>query len=161
MTPPLSVHLGLQMSLQSTKSTILFRTPGVNSVKGWFWPWERIFWQWQWSNIILIWYCDVYHGRKFWNMMKMKCLSLKFMSTMELLHFTSPPHPPYARIPFEQHLVPAMASLSLWLFQKSGAGHFPTGGRRVKGKHELGISWICGENSTVYFTQNSDLMCEY
>ena len=118
------------MSLQSTKSTILFRTPGVNSVKGWFWPWERIFWQWQWSNIILIWYCDVYHGRKFWNMMKMKCLSLKFMSTMELLHFTSPPHPPYARIPFEQHLVPAMASLIcgsfknqvLGIFQQEGGG---------------------------------------
>ena len=25
--------------------------------------WEWIFWQWQWSNIILRWYSDGYHGR--------------------------------------------------------------------------------------------------
>ena len=38
----------------------------------------------------------------------------------------------YARILFEQHLVPATASLSLWLFRKSVARFFQQegGGRR-------------------------------
>ena len=40
-----------------------FRRKLVNFLKQRFWLWELIFSKWQWSNIILRWYSNGYHGR--------------------------------------------------------------------------------------------------